>query len=258
MRPQPLCDVAWPLPVVRAASRVELRSPSLDVPSLQDEEVDDSASHFVSASPRVIVQEIPDVSMPSSCERALQPLDTEPVLDVPALREIDHDFKLSSVLTWLALALAHEAPEVQVLPQARVDSLQDAQEQVIVRESPELQVTHVQSGRLGEQVVDVPVRGGGPRAAVSGRSVKQMVDVPVRGRIPRAAVSGISVEEMVDVPVRGRIPCAAVSGRSVEQTVDVPVETFRASETGTEKVQNFLADLDPCICVRALRRLNGM
>ena len=59
-------------------------------------------------------------------------MDIEQVLDVPVLREIDHDFKLSSVLTWLALALAHETPEVQVLPQARVDSLHDAQEQVIV------------------------------------------------------------------------------------------------------------------------------
>ena len=158
MRPQPLCDVAWPLPVVRAASRVELMAPSLDVPSLQDEEVDGSAFlAFVTASQQEIVQEIPEVCMPSACERALQPMDIEQVLDVPVLREIDFDFKLAVALAHFEQLLVQETPEVQVLTHARVDSLHDVQEQVIVRESPELQASHVQSGRLGVQVVDVPV-----------------------------------------------------------------------------------------------------
>ena len=140
----------------RAARRVELLAPSLDVPSLQGEEVDGSALlAFFTASLPVIDQEIPEVSLPSSCERVSQPKDIEQVLDVPVLREIDYDFKLSSVLTWLALALAQEPPEVQVLPQARVDSLHDAQKQEIVREFPELQVFHAQEQVIAHAIPEV-------------------------------------------------------------------------------------------------------
>ena len=122
MRPQPLCDVAWPLPIVRAASTVELIA-SLDVPSLQDEEVDGSAFlAFVTASPPVIVQEIPEVSMFSSCERASQPMDIEQVLDVHVLREIDNDFKLSGVLTWLAARVIGQSSSSTPGPYGDVDS----------------------------------------------------------------------------------------------------------------------------------------
>ena len=167
--------------------------------------------------------EIIAVPVASSVVRGVPPVDVEQVLDVvPVLREIDYDLKLAGVLKWLSLALAQESPEVQVLRQALVDSLHDAQGQLDVREFPEIQLSRVQSRRLGEQVVDVPVRGRVPRAAVSGGRMELMLDVPVRGRVPRAAVSGGRMDQMVDVPVPGRIS-SEVTERFVEQVENVPV-----------------------------------
>ena len=188
-------------------------APSLDVPLLQGEEVDGSALlAFFTAQLPVIDQEIPEVSLPSSsCERASQPTDIEQVLDVPVLREIDYDFKLSSVLAWLALALAQEPPEVQVLPQARVDSLHDAQKQEIVREFPELQVFHAQD-TIAEQMVGVPVPGRSS-LDLTGRIVEQVVNVPVfRGQVQEQVIAPAIPEVQALAPVQEQVNVLEIPG----------------------------------------------
>ena len=148
---------------------------SLDVPVLH---VDEEASLLV-LQELVIVQELFEVPMASLVDRAKQPTDVEPVLNVPVLHTND---ELSTVLGQVTL---QEIPEVQVL------SLGASLSTVSVR--------------LVEQVVDVPLRGPVSPDTVSERLVEQMVDVPGRRQFPLATVSERIVEQMVDVPVRGRV-----------------------------------------------------
>ena len=112
---------------------VYVDAPSLDVPALQMvEEVDDY--NFLHdplyLQEQMIVQEI---HVPSSVDRATQPVDFEQVLNVPVLHFYDDDFALGAFLEQVT---AQEFPEVQV---------------------PSFSASSKGSGRFMEQVVDVPV-----------------------------------------------------------------------------------------------------
>ena len=194
-----------------------VEEPSLDVPALQMvEEVDDVSLALSALQEQVIVPATPEVLIASSVVRAVQPVSVELSLRLPGLDNV-----------WWEDWTFHEYLE-QVVPPDDPRELHIPADQRVQR-SLSFLVRSVQdflaSGRWGEQVVDVPVRDRGPRAAVSGGFMEQVEDFPVRGRVPRAVVPERYVEQVADVPVpqHALSLVTAVSGRNVEQVVDAPV-----------------------------------
>ena len=186
---------------------VYVDAPSLDLPALQ---WDEEANAFLLApllhsQEQVIVQKNPAVPVASSLVRAVQPVDVEPVLDVPVLNTDGDDPGISS----------DELDRMLLQCDIR---------DYLVARGPGL----FGSGRFVEQEVDVPVPLLFPPAVSPGfGSLEQVVDVPVPHHVyvPLSDVSEEDMEQVVDVPVPHRLHASHfdVSEEVMEQVVDVPV-----------------------------------
>ena len=137
-----------------------VEEPSLDVPALQMvEEVDDVPLALSALQEQAIVLATPEVPMASSVVRAVQPMGVELSLKLPGLDNV-----------WFEDWTFHEYLE-QVIPPDNPREFLIPADQRAQRSLPVLLralLDALASGRLGEQVVDVPVRDRGPRASGSG------------------------------------------------------------------------------------------
>ena len=112
---------------------------ALDAPVLHVGEEADNHGFFHALlvhQEQMIVQDIPEVPVPSSVARAAQAMDVEQVLDVPVLHAYDDYFNISPVQQ----LLVQEIPEAQVGQDPRCGRRQQRRrnpDQVIVQEIPE-------------------------------------------------------------------------------------------------------------------------